>query len=54
MKSKNVQKPWRTTKGWEFPYTDPVWEDKQYLRDRSKLFRDNGNGWWIELWNRIW
>ncbi len=41
-----TNKPWRQQpKG--FPYGDgDVLENKQYLEDRTKLFRESGNGWW--------
>ena len=41
-------------KNWKYPYKDPVWTDKKYLRDRKKLFKEHGNSWYVDLWNRIW
>ena len=38
--------PWRQQPK-EYPYGDgDVLENKQYLEDRDKLFRESGNGWW--------
>ena len=38
--------PWRQQpKGCPYGEGD-VTENKQYLKDRTKLFRENGNGWW--------
>ena len=48
------QKPWRTTKDWKFPYSEPIEKNKKWIADRKKLFTENGHGWWIDLWNRIW
>ena len=37
--------PWRQQpKG--CPYGEDVLNNKQYLEDRTKLFRESGNGWW--------
>ena len=30
-------------KGWQYKGDT---DDPQYLKDRSKLFKENGNGWW--------
>ena len=30
-------------KGWQ--YKGDI-DDPQYLKDRDKLFKENGNGWW--------
>ena len=37
---------WKTSynKGW--PYKGDV-NNPKYIKDRSKLFEENGNGWWI-------
>lgn len=35
-------KQWKT--GWKYKKDAPV--DKQWQKDRDKLFRRNGNGWW--------
>ena len=41
-----TNKPWRQQpKGCPYGEGD-VTENKQYLEDRTKLFRENGNGWW--------
>lgn len=46
----NRQKPWRETKHWTFPYkgktVKQMLENPEYVKDRNKLFRENGNGWW--------
>ena len=35
---------WRAwKKGWKYKGDT---DDPQYLKDRSKLFKENGNGWW--------
>ncbi len=52
IKSVHIQKPWRTTKHWKYPYKNE--NDPKYIADRAKLFEENGNHWWIALWNRIW
>ena len=38
---------WQKTrdKKMRWPYTGDV-ENKKYLKDRSKLFAEGGNGWW--------
>ena len=36
---------WRTNRrGWIYKEDAP--EDKQWQKDRLKLFHENGNGWW--------
>ena len=41
-----TNKPWRQQpKGCPYGEGD-VLENKQYLEDRTKLFRESGNGWW--------
>jgi len=36
---------WRKLKkGWQYKGDAP--EDKEWQKDRKKLFRKNGNGWW--------
>ena len=35
-------KQWR--QGWKYKEDAP--NDKQWQKDRDKLFRKNGNGWW--------
>jgi len=38
--------PWRKQpRGFQYGEGD-VTENKKYLEDRTKLFRENGNGWW--------
>jgi len=44
LKSLNIQKPWRVTKNWKYPYSGL--NDPNYIKDRNELFRENGNGWW--------
>ena len=54
---------WKNKKGWKYKGgTDPT-KDPQYIKDRKKLFKENGNGWWwswqlappkkrpIDIWN---
>tara|TARA_R100001377_G_C3163607_1_gene100546 strand:+ start:517 stop:717 length:201 start_codon:yes stop_codon:yes gene_type:complete len=37
---------WRNTLGKRhFPYSGDI-NNKKYLKDRAKLFKENGNGWW--------
>ena len=38
-------------KGWQ--YKGDV-DDPQYLKDRDKLFKENGNGWWWYEGIRLW
>ena len=35
-------KQWKS--GWK--YTEDAPKDKQWKKDREKLFKQNGNGWW--------
>ena len=35
-------KQWKS--GWKYKANAP--KDKQWQKDRDKLFRKNGNGWW--------
>ena len=35
-------KQWK--RGWQYEKDAP--HDKQWQKDREKLFRKNGNGWW--------
>ena len=35
-------KQWKS--GWQYKTDAP--RDKQWQKDRNKLFRKNGNGWW--------
>ena len=37
--------PWRQQPN-VFPYDEDILNNKQYLKDRTELFRKNGNGWW--------
>ena len=37
--------PWRQQPS-VFPYDEDILNNKQYLKDRTELFRKNGNGWW--------
>ena len=39
------------TKGWK--YRGDV-NDPEYLKDRDKLFKENGNGWWWYEGVRLW
>ena len=39
------------TKGWQ--YKGDI-DDPQYLKDRDKLFKENGNGWWWYEGVRLW
>ena len=42
---------WRNTnKGW--PYKGDL-RDPEYLKDRDKLFKESGNGWWWFVSNTI-
>ena len=38
-------------KGWQ--YNGDI-DDPQYLKDRDKLFKENGNGWWWYEGIRLW
>ena len=35
-------KQWKS--GWQ--YKDDAPKDKKWQKDRTKLFKENGNGWW--------
>ena len=39
---------WQKTKArkMRWPYTGDI-NNKKYLADRSKLFKESGNGWWM-------
>ena len=46
-KTKSTLNPydWRKkSTGWPFKGDAP--DDPKYLRERNKLFKENGNGWW--------
>ena len=36
---------WRKCKG-GWPYKKDALKDSQWKKDRSKLFKESGNGWW--------
>jgi|TARA_R100001594_G_C3979896_1_gene249785 hypothetical protein len=37
---------WQNKKGWKYKGgLDPT-KDPQYRKDREKLFKEHGNGWW--------
>ena len=42
-------------KGW--PYEGDAPDDPEYLKDRNKVFKENGNGWWwhqgFHVWKKI-
>ena len=41
-----VRYNWRTAvRGWQYKEDAP--EDKKWQKDRQKLFKKNGNGWWL-------
>ena len=36
---------WRTAiRGWQYKEDAP--EDKEWQKDRQRLFKESGNGWW--------
>ena len=37
---------WRNKKVWKYKGGDNPTTDPKYIKDRSKLFAENGNGWW--------
>jgi len=39
-------KEWRCFINWEFPYKGNTLSNPQYIKDKEKLFKENGNGWW--------
>ena len=39
---------WRNKKEWKYKGGKNPLADPQYVKDRNKLFNENGNGWW---WN---
>ena len=43
-KKKSKDYDWKNRKVEGFPYKSI--EDPKYLKDRSKLFEESGNGWW--------
>ena len=36
---------WQKNKNKDYPYLGDV-DNKEYLEDRAKVFKENGNGWW--------
>ena len=44
-KDKKQNLPWRQQKR-GFPYKEDLLTNKKYLKDRTELFREHGNGWW--------
>tara|TARA_R100001143_G_C3266991_1_gene90410 strand:- start:245 stop:478 length:234 start_codon:yes stop_codon:yes gene_type:complete len=54
---------WRNKKIWKYKGGKNPTSDPNYIRDRKKLFKEHGNGWWwnwhlvppskrpIDLWN---
>jgi len=40
------ERDWRNHIGWEFPYKGHTMSNPQYIKDKTKLFAENGNGWW--------
>jgi len=38
---------WRNKKEWKYKGGKNPLVDPQYIKDRDKLFREHGNGWWI-------
>ena len=45
MKKEPTNLSWRQ-QAKRFPYGKNVLRDKKYLKDRSELFLEHGNGWW--------
>ena len=41
-------KEWRCFIGWEYPYKGHTLSNPKYIKDRDRMFKKNGNGWW---WN---
>jgi|TARA_R110000744_G_scaffold118323_3_gene221004 hypothetical protein len=37
---------WKKNPSKKWPYTGDI-NNKKYLADRSKLFKEGGNGWWM-------
>ena len=51
-KMKTNSKDWKKWEsGWK--YKGDI-RDPQYLKDRNKLFKENGNGWWWYQGFHIW
>jgi hypothetical protein len=47
LKSDSSIYDWKNTivkRGWKYKLDAP--DDKRWLKDRSKLFSEHGNGWW--------
>jgi|TARA_Y100000310_G_scaffold69330_1_gene64813 hypothetical protein len=44
-------KEWKA-KGWKYKKDAP--HDKEWKKDRGKLFKKNGNGWWWFTSNMVW
>jgi|TARA_R110002020_G_scaffold369624_1_gene581480 hypothetical protein len=37
---------WQNKKTWKYKGKRYPTRDPQYIKDRKKLFKENGNGWW--------
>ena len=42
---------WQNKTEWKYKGGDDPCRDIQYVKDRTKFFAENGNGWWYE-WSR--
>lgn len=54
---------WKNKKRWKYKGGQYPTRDPEYIKDRKKLFKENGNGWWwnwqivppkkrpIDIWN---
>tara|TARA_Y100000310_G_C20489838_1_gene718644 strand:- start:587 stop:772 length:186 start_codon:yes stop_codon:yes gene_type:complete len=40
-----VKNEYQIRKNWKFPYRGR--SDPNYIKDKKKTFKQNGNGWWI-------
>lgn len=38
---------WRNQKTQGWPYSSDAPQNKKWKKDRSKLFKEGGNGWWM-------
>ena len=44
---------WRKKSEWPYKGKSCPWRDPQYIKDRDRLFKRNGNGWWWFVPNKI-
>ena len=54
VKHKSYEYDWKNKKKWKYKGGDDPTKDPKYIRDRNKLFKENGNGWWWTYGVKSW